>query len=623
MYHCGVSVDMQYSPQISGAWVIQSHSPTTDHNTEYALKNYFGYSTSMQGLKREFYSDQQWVNMVKADLDASRPIMYAGWGSGGGHAFVCDGYDNNDFFHFNWGWGGQADGYFTINALNPGSTGSGGGSGGYNSGHQAIFGVEPATGGGGGNPTVNQMGLYNFVMPSSSLLYYGQAFSVSTNIINNGTTEFNGDYCAAVFDAESNFYGFVEVLSGYSLPAGYVYNSDLVFSTNGLFSMLPGTYYIGVFHRPTGGEWVLVENNGSYQNFPMVTVINPNPIEIYSAMVASPGTTVEQGDQFSVNLNILNDGFDTFFGQYAVALYDLEGNWVQDIGAINENNGLPSGYAYLAPYLTFGPVAITAPPGTYLLAAQHNPNNTGWQLTGSSYFNNPIFITVIAAGEDPDQYEANNSLGQAYQLPVNFSGNFASSPTNGSNLHNNTDKDFYKVVLPGGNNYAISARLHDSYNSGNGQTYSVDGAFSYSFDGSNWSSVFDDVMDGNILVPGGGTVFFQVVPYFQGEIGSYLLDIDVERGLNVGLEEISGIDAIGIFPNPVRDRLRIDLTNSALRLERVEIFDLLGQLVLDPAFAPISNGSLEMDVNGLAEGSYLLRLSTTEGQRTERIIVTR
>src|SRR5690606_15418758 len=97
MYHCGVSVDMQYSPEVSGAWVIEAHSPTTDHNSEYAMKNYFGYDPSMQGVFRSNYNESQWINLLKTELDASRPILYAGFGSGGGHAFVCDGYDNNNY----------------------------------------------------------------------------------------------------------------------------------------------------------------------------------------------------------------------------------------------------------------------------------------------------------------------------------------------------------------------------------------------------------------------------------------------------------------------------------------------------------------------------------------------
>ena len=622
MFHVGVSVDMQYSPQVSGAWVIESNSPSTDHNSEYALKNYFGYSTEMQGLKRENYTDQQWKNMVKADLDASRPILYAGWGSGGGHAFVCDGYDNNDFFHFNWGWGGQADGYFTLNALNPGSTGTGGGTGGYNSGHQAIFGVRPADGGGGTGTVTNDMGLYNFVMPSSSMLYYGEAFSVSTNIINNGTNEFNGDYCAAAFDASSNFYGFIETLTNNSLPSGYTYNNDIVFSTTGLLSMVPGTYYIGIFYRPTGGEWVLVANNSGYTNLTQVTVINPNDIELNAAMTVSPGTTVTQGSPLSVNLNIINDGWNTFVGEYAVSLYNLDGSWAQDIGSLNENTGLPSGYTYLSPFLTFGPTAITVPPGTYLLAAQHNPNNSGWQLTGSSYFSNPVFVNVVAAGESPDQYEANNAVAQSYTLPVNFSGNTATTTTTGSNLHNNTDQDHYKIVLAGGNNYSISARLHDAYNSGNGNTYTVDGMFSYSTDGTNWSPLYDDLMNGEIVVNGGGTVYFHVAPYFQGETGSYLLDLDIVRGLTVGVDGDAMIAPVRIHPNPASDRLTIDASGSEGGLMSLKIFDPQGRLVLQPQ---IERGSMRIDVptDALTEGAYLLQLGTSTGIATERLIITR
>jgi hypothetical protein len=122
MYHCGVSVDMDYNVSSeggSGAYVISSRSPVT-HCTEYALKTYFGYKTSIQGVQKADYTTTNWKNLLKAELDASRPIVYAGFGDGG-HCFVCDGYDNNDYFHFNWGWGGLYDGYFALNALIPGA----------------------------------------------------------------------------------------------------------------------------------------------------------------------------------------------------------------------------------------------------------------------------------------------------------------------------------------------------------------------------------------------------------------------------------------------------------------------------------------------------------------------
>ncbi|MBK7113737.1 MAG: C10 family peptidase [Flavobacteriales bacterium] len=135
---------------------------------------------------------------------------------------MCDGYDDNNFFHFNWGWGGAHNGYFTVNALNPPGTGIGGGSGGYNAGQEVIIGIQPPA-----TSVTYGMALYDYVSPSASTLGYGQAFDVYTNIVNNGTGTFNGDYCAAVFDAAGNFVDYVEVLSGFTLQSNYMYTDGL------------------------------------------------------------------------------------------------------------------------------------------------------------------------------------------------------------------------------------------------------------------------------------------------------------------------------------------------------------------------------------------------------------
>lgn len=136
MYHCGVSVEMNYSPRSSGA--------VTAHVAD-ALKTYFNYSSDVQHISRSSYSDATWISMLKAELDLNHPIQYHGTGSGGGHSFVCDGYNNNNYFHFNWGWSGYCDDYYTINNLNPGPGGIGSGSNGiYNDDQGAIFGVHPS-----------------------------------------------------------------------------------------------------------------------------------------------------------------------------------------------------------------------------------------------------------------------------------------------------------------------------------------------------------------------------------------------------------------------------------------------------------------------------------------------
>ena len=136
MYHCGVSVEMTYSPNASSA-------STAD--VAYALKTYFGYSDDVQHLSRSAYSDSDWIALLKAELDQNRPIQYHGTGSGGGHSFVFDGYNNNNKFHVNWGWGGSCDEYYAISNLNPGPGGTGSGAYGiYNDGQGAVVGIHPS-----------------------------------------------------------------------------------------------------------------------------------------------------------------------------------------------------------------------------------------------------------------------------------------------------------------------------------------------------------------------------------------------------------------------------------------------------------------------------------------------
>ncbi len=122
LLHCGVAVNMSYGADGSSA------------STSYAatvMQQYFGYPAS-QYLSRNNYSST-WVQRLKQELDQLRPIPYRGSGSGG-HAFVCDGYDDMDYFHFNWGWSGSYNGYYLLSSLLPGTHD-------FTSNHGAIFGL--------------------------------------------------------------------------------------------------------------------------------------------------------------------------------------------------------------------------------------------------------------------------------------------------------------------------------------------------------------------------------------------------------------------------------------------------------------------------------------------------
>ena len=140
MYHCGVSVDMTYGTSASGGSGANSASVAS------ALKAYFGYSKDVHFYMRfTFSSDDDWINLLKSELNQNRPIQYSGSGSGGGHSFVCDGYRDDNYFHFNWGWGGFCDEYYLVNNLNPGPGGIGSGSNGvYNDQQSVVVGIHPS-----------------------------------------------------------------------------------------------------------------------------------------------------------------------------------------------------------------------------------------------------------------------------------------------------------------------------------------------------------------------------------------------------------------------------------------------------------------------------------------------
>ena len=119
LYHCGVGIDTHYTSSNSTAYVL--YSPAHPYNAESALKEFFGYSSDAHGELRSRYDKETWMAMLKSNLEENIPIIYNGFNSSnaGGHCFICDGYDANDFFHFNWGLKGNYDGYFEIDDMTP------------------------------------------------------------------------------------------------------------------------------------------------------------------------------------------------------------------------------------------------------------------------------------------------------------------------------------------------------------------------------------------------------------------------------------------------------------------------------------------------------------------------
>lgn len=125
IYHCAVTVRMNFEADGSGAYSALVTN---------ALQTSFEYITSDLKFRSDF-SDADWYNKISDDIAGNRPIYYAfasNANGSGGHAVVCDGAQNGNELHINFGWGGYDNAWYNMDNLN-----------GYNYYHEAIFGIEP------------------------------------------------------------------------------------------------------------------------------------------------------------------------------------------------------------------------------------------------------------------------------------------------------------------------------------------------------------------------------------------------------------------------------------------------------------------------------------------------
>lgn len=131
IFHAATSVDMMYGSDGSGAY---------SGNVPHAMSTYFGYSDDAVFKNKSEYSGSAWRNMLKTELDAGRPVYYSGYtDEGGGHAFVCDGYDSDNRFNFNFGWGGVGNGFYSTSSSSSNPVN------GYSNWQGAVFDLYPAS----------------------------------------------------------------------------------------------------------------------------------------------------------------------------------------------------------------------------------------------------------------------------------------------------------------------------------------------------------------------------------------------------------------------------------------------------------------------------------------------
>lgn len=138
MRDCGVAANMGYSPNESGSYDVDARA---------GLINFFRLSPDLSYAEKTYFTNVEWEGMLRSDIAANRPVLYSGHGDNGGHTFVCDGYKQDGYFHYNFGWGGYADGWYLTSAVNPAGMA-------FNSDQSALFGIVPDS---TGNVILGQM----------------------------------------------------------------------------------------------------------------------------------------------------------------------------------------------------------------------------------------------------------------------------------------------------------------------------------------------------------------------------------------------------------------------------------------------------------------------------------
>lgn len=369
MFHCGASVEMDYMPSESGAYSIAPGQ---------SLPTFFKYDKSIQGKAREYYDDNEWDDMLLNELTNNRPVYYCGGTKVNFHAFVCDGYDGNGKYHFNWGWDGSNNGYFATSALQPNSNS-------YTQNQQIILNIFPDK----GFEETYEMKLQSettidFYQDISSVKK-GEPFDIQAHFVNAGVTDFTGSFGAALVYADDTkaiaeiigMYDFLEegqdnFFYNRTMPAGKQFVGKITIPCVVSNAISGANYLVKAAVKPENGDWTLVDGQIGFIDELLLEVLSEevadkSKLYLYKSNKADydKGFSVsplKQGSPATISFAVANDGGD-FMGDLELWLLDEQNNKKQ---LIEKGKTVIAGNLYTL--FLFSSPEITVTPGNYKLA---------------------------------------------------------------------------------------------------------------------------------------------------------------------------------------------------------------------------------------------------------------
>ena len=339
MLMCGTSVEMDYGLQEDGG------SSATINAAYNALINYFDYEEqTIRLVSRRNYSYNDWQDLIYQELQANRPVFYSGQSSGGGHAFVCDGYDKDDFFHINWGWGGHSDTYFKLNVVDPADQGAGSSNSadGYNKEQEAIIGIQKNDG-----VKVDMRRLTTVKFSTAANKSYTRMMKEANVTVNFNVERYNFTNAPATFkagyriiDSEGNAIGndIIETnMNNRSYDANYGWsgNRNLSFGANlddGDYRIIPVSCVTGNMIPDVFGEESYVAFNVTGNTFTITYTAEDPVLQLLSSNITG---VKEAGAPLNISLEVKNVGGTIRDDVYMIIYYretDAPANNKENIG---------------------------------------------------------------------------------------------------------------------------------------------------------------------------------------------------------------------------------------------------------------------------------------------------
>ncbi|MDR0427570.1 MAG: thiol protease/hemagglutinin PrtT [Dysgonamonadaceae bacterium] len=578
-----------------------SYGPSTGattRNMALALLNNFDYDSGLQVYKRDYYTEQEWKDLIKTELNAARPMHYAGYSSDytGGHAFVCDGYDTNGLFHFNWGWGGQSNGYFELSALNPGALGAGAGTGVYNRGQEIIAGIQP--------PVDNSKTSYNFYCENLTLL---SNYTINRNdeitirinkIFNEGiNTMESGEVRLCLSDengTETIFGG--KGITGIAPGKGWnsLERSGIIPST-----VEEGTYKLYIVYKSNAQtDWTRLRGRiGTNDHFKVRVTANEvifsdsDELPVLQVVADNSVQTVYKDKDSAVKVILKNTGKGDFNSFIALAHDQAKTNVFADLIPVVVAAGETKEY-----WITG---KTSQPEGNIPLFVFYNEKNDYTEQTKLITPIVPVNVKILSLASDDIKIDLVSKI---------------SFPDNNN-------------VTPATFNLEVKIKNNGSYYEGHIYARAK-----------GKSSEITSLIDSKVvrLNPNETTTIYFTsppsIPYEEAEVAVYFynpaknqtecfpgsngsIEIDYKPDKLTSIDDFEVSKGLKLFPNPVEDVLNI---SSEEKIQSILITDLFGKKCLENSYDSSNNASIL--VKSLNPGIYIIQIRTEKEWRKMKFL---